>query len=105
MTVKAAEASGPTLTYSKMRGMVAILIGERRGDYFGDIQGAVIFLSGWLNDFVSPFLLLYSFHEAEKNGTKRLHSEDSHQLLCMQAVSIRNFGGISVTNIPTYCEI
>lgn len=31
MTVKAAEASGPTLTYSKMRGMVAILIGERRG--------------------------------------------------------------------------
>ncbi|XP_002191069.3 serine/threonine-protein kinase Sgk1 isoform X1 [Taeniopygia guttata] len=26
MTVKAAEASGPTLTYSKMRGMVAILI-------------------------------------------------------------------------------
>lgn len=29
MTVKAAEASGPALTYSKMRGMVAILIGER----------------------------------------------------------------------------
>lgn len=39
MTVKAAEASGPTLTYSKMRGMVAILIGERRPDFFQDAQG------------------------------------------------------------------
>lgn len=93
MTVKAAEASGSTLTYSKMRGMVAILIGERRADFFEDAQGAVIFLSRWLNDFVSPFLLLYSFHEAEKNGTKRFHSEDSHQLLCMQAVSVRNLVG------------
>lgn len=44
MTVKAAEASGPTLTYSKMRGMVAILIGERRGGFFEDTQGAVNFL-------------------------------------------------------------
>lgn len=59
MTVKAAEASGPTLTYSKMRGMVAILIGERRGAcFFEDARwGAVIFLAEWLNDFCFPFFL------------------------------------------------
>lgn len=43
MTVKAAEASGPTLTYSKMRGMVTILIGERRGGFFEDAWGGCDF--------------------------------------------------------------
>lgn len=105
MTVKAAEASGSTLTYSKMRGMVAILIGERQRGFFDHAQEAVIFLAVRLNDFISPVLLRYSFHEAEKNGAERLYSEDSHQLLCMQAVSIRSSARISVPAITMYYEI
>lgn len=78
------------------------------GEFLQGCSGSCdLFSAGWLNDFVSsfPVLLLHSFHEAEKNGAKRLHSEDSHQLLCMQAVSIRNFRQISVTNVAIYCKI
>lgn len=68
MTVKAAEASGPTLTYAKMRGMVAILIGEAGS---GDAAGWCAFFfffnktGRWLRDFFfyfNFFLTLLSFY-------------------------------------------
>lgn len=61
MTVKAAEASGPTLTYAKMRGMVAILIGEAGS---GDVAGwcaFFFFLTRQADGFAIFFFILIFF--------------------------------------------
>lgn len=73
MTVKSPDNVPSTLTYSKMRGMVALLIGECSGEDMGDPNGEDIgeTLGGPSSIAVLIFylsLVSYSFHEAEENG-------------------------------------
>lgn len=70
MTVKAAEASGPTLTYSKMRGMVAILIGERRRDLASSkmLKGLWFFCQGGLTILFLLFLYSIAFMKQRRMG-------------------------------------
>lgn len=92
MTVKTESTPANTLTYSKMRGMVAILIGEWKGlalPCTGWHLLAICWI--WILWAMYSAILCFvscSFYETEKNGIERLYSEDLHQLLCLQAVSV-----------------
>lgn len=89
MTIKT-EAEKPELTYSKSRGLVALVSGTDHHDWiFLIFYNMVRPLGSFLNDLnihPSPFLCC-SFYETAEDGAERLHSEAGHKLLRLQAVS------------------
>lgn len=89
MTIKT-EAGKPELTYSKSRGLVALVSGTDHHDWmFLILYNRFRPLCSLLNDLnIHPFpFLCCSFYETAEDGAERLHSEAGHKLLRLQAVS------------------
>lgn len=89
MTVKT-ETEKPVLTYSKSKGLMALLTGmESQLDIsVAWMETYLIFsLFFCLNLKLFFFLLCCSFYETKEDGAERLHSEACNQLLRLQAVS------------------
>lgn len=88
MTVKT-ETEKPVLTYSKSRGLVALVTGTDHNWIFLQTffqPSFCILMEMSKHSFCfSPFLC--SFHETKEDGPERLHSAARHKLLRLQAVS------------------
>lgn len=96
-------SGAPEMTYSKTRGVVAVLSG--RLSLTMNPLRVLKKRSGWMQlTLIALSLVVFlssSFHETEKNGVERFHSEACHKLLCMQAVSsIKAYSDV----FSTFCK-